>query len=220
MSATLDIRAPADQTEGTRSQILRWLKNVGEPVAEAEPLIEIETDKVTVEVPSPGAGVLREILKGEQDEIEPGEVLGRLEPADMQAAVESPGVVDATPAEAAAPQETPAPRARSASRLSPAVSRLIAERGLDPATLRGTGEGGRITVDDVLAHTPGTSSRFVPHSAIRKRIAEPAAHGSARHHGVPGRPVSGDGSQDGAPKRIRGGRRTADLHRVLPLRHR
>ena len=79
----LEVRAPAEQTEGTRSQILRWLKKVGETVAENEPLIEIETDKVTVEVASPGAGVLREILKEEQEEIAPGEVLGRIEVAEV-----------------------------------------------------------------------------------------------------------------------------------------
>src|ERR1700733_9876461 len=79
MTTAVEIRAPAEQTEGTRSQVLRWLKNVGETVAENEPLIEIETDKVTVEVASPGAGILREIIKGEQEEIEPGEVLGRIE---------------------------------------------------------------------------------------------------------------------------------------------
>ncbi len=56
MSSGVEIRAPAEQTEGTRSQILRWLKQVGESVAENEPLIEIETDKVTVEVASPGTG--------------------------------------------------------------------------------------------------------------------------------------------------------------------
>ena len=81
MTTAVEIRAPAEQTEGTRSQVLRWLKNVGETVAENEPLIEIETDKVTVEVASPGAGILREIIKGEQEEIEPGEVLGRIEAA-------------------------------------------------------------------------------------------------------------------------------------------
>ena len=70
------MRAPSEQTEGTRSQVLRWLKDVGETVAENEPLIEIETDKVTVEMPAPAGGVLREILKQEQDEIEPGELLG------------------------------------------------------------------------------------------------------------------------------------------------
>src|SRR5580698_6433133 len=81
MTTAVEIRAPAEQTEGTRSQVLRWLKNVGETVAADEPLIEIETDKVTVEVASPGAGILREIVKGEQEEIAPGEVLGRIETA-------------------------------------------------------------------------------------------------------------------------------------------
>src|SRR5262252_7769194 len=93
MSAAIEIRAPAEQTEGTRSQILRWLKQVGESVTENEPLIEIETDKVTVEVASPGAGVLREILRHEQEEIAPGELLGLLEPASGAAirAVAGPG---------------------------------------------------------------------------------------------------------------------------------
>ena len=77
MTTAVEVRAPAEQTEGTRSQVLRWLKNVGEAVTENEPLIEIETDKVTVEVASPGSGVLSEIVKGEQEEIAPGEVLGR-----------------------------------------------------------------------------------------------------------------------------------------------
>src|ERR1700761_4581719 len=79
MSSEVEIRAPAEQTEGTRSQILRWLKSVGESVTAKEPLIELETDKVTVEVPSPGSGTLREILKQEQDEIGPGNLLGFIE---------------------------------------------------------------------------------------------------------------------------------------------
>src|SRR5882724_2572757 len=79
MSSPVEIRAPAEQTEGTRSQILRWLKSVGDRVTENEPLIEIETDKVTVEVASPGSGTLREILKQEQDEIVPGDLLGRID---------------------------------------------------------------------------------------------------------------------------------------------
>src|ERR1700742_268503 len=85
MTTAVEVRAPAEQTEGTRSQVLRWLKNVGESVAENEPLIEIETDKVTVEVASPGTGILREIVKGEQEEIAPGEVLGRIEAAGVGA---------------------------------------------------------------------------------------------------------------------------------------
>src|ERR1700751_4971405 len=85
MSSAVEIRAPSEQTEGTRSQILRWLKRPGDSVSENEPLIEIETDKVTVEVPAPASGVLREILKHEQEEIEPGELLGRLEPGGVAA---------------------------------------------------------------------------------------------------------------------------------------
>src|SRR6266403_275933 len=81
MTSGVDVRAPADQTEGTRSQVLRWLKKIGESVAENEPLIEIETDKVTVEVAAPGSGILTQIVKHEQEEITPGELLGRIEPS-------------------------------------------------------------------------------------------------------------------------------------------
>ncbi|HEU4623344.1 MAG TPA: dihydrolipoamide acetyltransferase family protein [Steroidobacteraceae bacterium] len=215
MAATMDIRVPEEQIEGTRSQVLRWLKAVGETVVEHEPLIEIETDKVTVEVAAPASGVLREILKGEQEEVAPGEVLGRLETvgaveqrgaAEHGGAVEQSGAAKQVPAadRAASPAGAAGARGRDASaKLSPAVRRLLRERGLDATAIRGTGEGGRITVDDVLAHdasgaasaespraphsaqpqsrstqaassaseTP-LASHSVPHSAIRKRIAE------------------------------------------------
>src|SRR5882672_7108259 len=170
MSSEVEIRAPAEQTEGTRSQILRWLKSVGDTVAENEPLIEIETDKVTVEVASPGSGTLREIVKQEQDEIGPGDLLGRIEgngAAGMEAPLAKPTTAPAatSPAGAAisafgvtpAPGETAASAAvpvsgrtptsaddpGSAARgLSPAVRRLLAERGLDAPEVRGSGQGG------------------------------------------------------------------------------
>src|SRR5437016_1270437 len=149
--------APAEQTEGTRPQIRRWLKPVGERVAENGPLIEIETDKVTVEVASPGTGVLREIIKHEQEEITPGELLGRSEAVTAAAAL-APA---SRPAAAAAPSASPV-AVRSATRarapeggLTPAVRRLLGERGLDASAIRGTGPGGRITVEDVLRAAPG-----------------------------------------------------------------
>jgi 2-oxoglutarate dehydrogenase E2 component (dihydrolipoamide succinyltransferase) len=224
MDSTLDIRAPAEQTEGTRSQVLRWLKKIGESVSEHEPLIEIETDKVTVEVASPASGVLREIVKGEQEEIAPGEVLGRLEldadtnfggranPASGLALSDAADAGSAASNGAVAvPNHVVSERGSSeptavAARLSPAVRRLLAERGIDAASIRGSGEGGRITVDDVIAHASGAlatstaparvaasppsqapataaapspashdaglPSHSVPHTAIRKRIAE------------------------------------------------
>jgi 2-oxoglutarate dehydrogenase E2 component (dihydrolipoamide succinyltransferase) len=205
-----EIRAPAEQTEGTRSQVLRWLKTVGESVTENEPLIEIETDKVTVEVAAPGSGILREILKQEQDEIGPGELLGRIESSGDQVASASPvgaaghadssasvGVSTATfaaPGEPSGVQPEAAVRVDSsaATRLSPAVRRLLHESALEPAAIRGTGQGGRITVEDVMhaisargsgaptvaaalpvgAQEKSGKSRSVPHTAVRKRVAE------------------------------------------------
>jgi len=198
MSSTIEVRAPSEQSEGTRSQVQRWLKSVGDSVAENEPLIEVETDKVVVEIAAPAAGVLQEILKQEQEEIAPGELLARIEVgAAPQTELRSePEVVAVAPAESAPPSKAAAAlsahaAAMMARRLSPAVRRLLAERGLEASAVRGTGEGGRITVDDVLAHdsagspaskqaaaelvarpqpTPG--ARLLPHSSMRKRIAE------------------------------------------------
>jgi 2-oxoglutarate dehydrogenase E2 component (dihydrolipoamide succinyltransferase) len=165
---TVEVRVPAGQEEGTRSQVLRWLKAVGDPVAEHEPLLELETDKVTVEVAAPGAGVLTEILKQEQEEVAPGELLGRIGPAAVPgapaAAVVEPGrrqEAGAGPAagagesapESVAPGGTAggvAAHDAAARPLSPAVRRLLAEHALEPAAVRGTGESGRITVADVM----------------------------------------------------------------------
>jgi len=200
VSETIEVRAPAEQTEGTRSQILRWLKQVGDRVTENEPLIEIETDKVTVEVAAPGSGVLREILRHEQEEITPGELLARLDPEGQGAgaALAPPrsGIPQAhTAAQTAADAPLraavdPAGNVRAAGSLSPAVRRLLAEHGLEPTAVHGTGQGGRVTVEDVLraaaggaqsalgkpaAQAPAAAEagvRRVPHSAVRRRIAE------------------------------------------------
>lgn len=193
--ASVEIRVPAGQEEGTRSQVLRWLKSVGDAVAEHEPLIELETDKVTVEVASPGAGVLTEILKQEQEEVAPGELLGRIGPAVAAtapvAAAAHERLTSPVIPNPALPATAVQPRAPAAARqLSPAVKRLLAEHSLDAASVQGTGEGGRITVTDVMrtvgspqlraesaqappetGGTEGFASHRVPHSGVRKRIA-------------------------------------------------
>ena len=197
MSSGVEIRAPAEQTEGTRSQILRWLKQVGDSVAENEPLIEIETDKVTVEVASPGTGVLREIFKHEQEEIAPGELLGRIDAGTAAALAQAPTAAAAPPVASTSPiaVESETRGGAAAGGLSPAVRRLLSERGLEPSAVRGTGRAGRITVEDVLRTAPGSAperrrqapasaappaavaeavsrSHRVPHTAVRKRIAD------------------------------------------------
>ncbi|HEX7013133.1 MAG TPA: 2-oxo acid dehydrogenase subunit E2 [Steroidobacteraceae bacterium] len=201
MTQTVEVRAPSEQTEGTRSQVQRWLKAVGETVAENEPLIEVETDKVTIEIPSPASGVLSEIVKQEQEEIQPGELLGRISVgAGAAPSAEKSSSADSTERAARAEQgstdiTTAALAAHAAAlssgRQSPAVRRLLAEHRLHASEIRGTGAGGRITVDDVLNHIgkgrpaapsakleqkpagePQLAARRVPHSAMRKRIAE------------------------------------------------
>jgi 2-oxoglutarate dehydrogenase E2 component (dihydrolipoamide succinyltransferase) len=194
--STLDIRAPAEeQTEGTRSQLLRWLKQPGDRVVENEPLIELETDKVTVEVAAPGSGVLREIVKREQDEVTPGELLGRIELGASEATARAgtrptpAAAARRASAESAVGAAAPAGGAgRGGAQLSPAVRRLLAEHGLAAADVQGSGREGRLTVEDVLRaaaagptatgaeasgtpQMPAAVSRHVPHTAVRRRIA-------------------------------------------------
>jgi 2-oxoglutarate dehydrogenase E2 component (dihydrolipoamide succinyltransferase) len=201
MTATVDVRAPTEHEEGSRSQVLRWLKSLGEQVARDEPLMEIETDKVTVEIAAPASGVVAEILKAEREEIVPGEVLARIGTCDVAglAAAMPPPAPAAAPltpwrgeiatADGSLPDRAPAD---AHARLSPAVKRLIANLAVDPAAIRGSGAGGRLTVGDVLSyaserqrtigplpsasqaprHEAAIVSRSVPHSPTRRRIAE------------------------------------------------
>lgn len=202
MTTTIEVRAPSEQSEGTRSQVQRWLKNIGEAVAENEPLLEVETDKVTIEIPAPASGVLREILKHEQEEIEPGELLATIQSTAGDAAAASmpePAVAPVSKQiERGGEVTSAAPAAHAAAlatgRNSPAVRRLLAEHGLESAPIRGTGAGGRVTVDDVLSYIashgatkaaprarkeqaptaevePAIAGKKVPHSTMRKRIA-------------------------------------------------
>jgi 2-oxoglutarate dehydrogenase E2 component (dihydrolipoamide succinyltransferase) len=178
MTEPIDIVLPSDQSEGTTNTVGTWFKAVGESVALNDPLLEIVTDKVTVEIAAPASGVLVEILKPEGASVEPGDVVGRIGESAGQKAP-SPQVASA-PAAASVPSSGSGEVGATAE-LSPAVRRLIQERGLDPAMIQGTGRGGRITVQDVEAHRPQAessrppalpSSRRVPHTAMRKSIAE------------------------------------------------
>jgi 2-oxoglutarate dehydrogenase E2 component (dihydrolipoamide succinyltransferase) len=174
MAELIPIAAPAEQAEGTEMVVGTWLKNVGESVTQNEPLLEITTDKVTVEIAAPATGILREILKPADQPIQAGEVLGRIEVG---------GATAAAPTPAREPTSTGEPPS-TAAELTPAVRRLLAEHGLEASSLSGTGRGGRITVQDVEAHvasragTPTAAepgdypSRKVPHTGMRRSIAQ------------------------------------------------
>jgi 2-oxoglutarate dehydrogenase E2 component (dihydrolipoamide succinyltransferase) len=173
-----DILLPTGQSEGSTHEVGQWLKRVGDPVRKDEPLLEVITDKVTVEIAAPADGVLEEILKQTGEPVLPGEVVGRIGPArrpDRQAAAPS---LSAKEPEAAQPSGRPAAQPPE---LSPAVRKLIQQHGLDPAVIQGTGAGGRITAQDVERHLaeppsggagPAMASRRVPHSSMRRSIAE------------------------------------------------
>jgi 2-oxoglutarate dehydrogenase E2 component (dihydrolipoamide succinyltransferase) len=188
MTNLADVLVPPNG-EGTRATVLRWCKQVGDTVVKDEPLVELETDKVTVEIPAPASGTLIEVLKPENTEVNPDEVLARL----------SLGAESAPAREADAPaaaQASPSPPTTSDAReprrpLSPSVRRLLKEHSIAATDIAGSGRDGRITAQDVTRHAaaagaevpaftlpaarpqvlPAGSTR-VAHTAIRKRVAE------------------------------------------------
>jgi 2-oxoglutarate dehydrogenase E2 component (dihydrolipoamide succinyltransferase) len=179
MSSVADVLAPLN-ADGTRATILRWCKSVGDAVVKDEPLLELETDKVTVEIPAPADGTLIEILKQVNVEVSPDEVLARLSLLGESAS--SPRAT-ATATAAASPASTPRERQAPAdsggdahSLLSPVVRRLLREHSIDAAEVAGTGLDGRITAHDVeryaAAPKPIADGTLFPHSAIRRRVAE------------------------------------------------
>ncbi|MCH8685709.1 dihydrolipoamide acetyltransferase family protein [Pedomonas mirosovicensis] len=204
MSGTsIEILAPSDQPEGTRMALIRWLKSVGDPVAEDEPIAELETDKVTLEVNAPASGVLAEVSMHAGETVASGQRLGLIRIARVEAhSGEDSGATDLPTAAADDASRTGSAAAQPVQpnghehRLSPSVRRLLLQHELNPALISGTGRGGRITREDVLAYLdrqaepqpaptqarpqaapapapsqPGAST-LIPHDGMRRSIAE------------------------------------------------
>ena len=150
-----DILVPTLGESITEATVAQWLKQPGEAVAADEPLVELETDKVTLEVNASTAGVLSEVVVAAGENVEVGALLGRIAEgaAPSKAAPTKPAPAKAAPAPGPAAPAPTAPTAKSltAAALSPAVRKLIEDNKLDPAAIAGTGKGGRITKEDVLA---------------------------------------------------------------------
>jgi 2-oxoglutarate dehydrogenase E2 component (dihydrolipoamide succinyltransferase) len=178
----IDVVVPAEQ-EGTQAVVRAWLRQVGDRVEENDPLVELETDKVAMEVPAPAAGVLREILLESGADAVPGAVLGRIAAAAGVSGHE-PGT-SAMPAKAGVHAD-PTPRAASGEhRLSPAVRRALLQHDIDPAKIEGTGRDGRITRADVdRAVEAATRVRSEgPRTTAQPRVSGP--HGSTTSTGTP-----------------------------------
>ncbi len=139
---TTEIRVPTLGESVTEATVGQWFKKAGDAVNADEPLVELETDKVTVEVPAPAAGVLEDISVKEGETVEVGALLGAI--AEGAAAVAKPAE-----APAAAPAAAPAEEEGDAGTLSPAVRKMVDENSLDPSQIPATGKGGRLLKEDV-----------------------------------------------------------------------
>ncbi|MFN4326914.1 MAG: 2-oxoglutarate dehydrogenase complex dihydrolipoyllysine-residue succinyltransferase [Azonexus sp.] len=158
----IEVQVPQLSESVAEGTLASWKKKVGEAVARDEILIDIETDKVVLEVPSPGAGVLVEIIKGDGETVVSGELIARIDTAATAgAAAPAAEAPKAAPAAAA-----PAP-AVAAGTASPAARKILDEKGISAADVAGSGRGGRVTKEDAVAAAP----KAIPASPA----AQPAA---------------------------------------------
>jgi pyruvate/2-oxoglutarate dehydrogenase complex dihydrolipoamide acyltransferase (E2) component len=199
-------------SEGT---VTKWLRQVGDPIQRDEPLLEISTDKVDTEVPSPAEGVVTQILVQEGETVEVGTVLATIAPAGaevvlppaepaapppapapepMPVAVAPPPAPEPTPV-ATAP--APAPAAPSAATgngrtfVSPVVARIAAEHGIDPSTVPGTGTGGRVTKKDILTFIEsGAAAPPAPAPAPAEAAPQPTPEPATAHEPALAPPVA------------------------------
>src|SRR5437588_2109917 len=183
-----EIRVPTLGESVTEATIGKWFKQVGEAVAVDEPLVELETDKVTIEVPAPAAGVLADVAAKDGDTVAVGALLGRIKEREVATgkaapvALGRPDQQTATTAPINAAEEEPRPKPEpsplpspppqagkeAVAPLAPSVRKLAAESGLDVSTIAGTGKEGRVSKGDMLAAIERAAATPTP-------VAQPAA---------------------------------------------
>ena len=163
-----EIRVPTLGESVTEATIGRWFKKAGDEVKVDEPLVELETDKVTIEVPAPTAGVLSDIAAKDGETVAVGALLGEIKPG----AGASPAPAKAAPSPAPKPPPAPAapaPQASAPAKLAPAeaplapsVRKIATETGIDPAAVPGSGKDGRVTKGDMLAEIERAAAQPTP----------------------------------------------------------
>ncbi|WP_308517728.1 2-oxoglutarate dehydrogenase complex dihydrolipoyllysine-residue succinyltransferase [Sphingomonas flavescens] len=183
-----EVQVPALGESITEGTLAQWLKQPGETVAADEPIASLETDKVSVEVPSPIAGVLTEQLAKEGDTVAVGAAIARIDQSGRASAAAPAQAAAATSTNPTGPAETPAlredaqptppaspdaaPQDAGITSLSPAVRRAVLEHHVDPTRIRGTGKDGRLTKDDVIAAAEAQKAAPAPEA---KAPSAPAA---------------------------------------------
>jgi 2-oxoglutarate dehydrogenase E2 component (dihydrolipoamide succinyltransferase) len=160
----IEVKVPQLSESVAEATLVSWHKNVGDAVARDENLIDIETDKVVLELPATDAGVLVEVLKGNGDSVVSGELIARI---DTEAKASATAAAPAAKAEA---KDAPVKAAAAPVGTGPAARKALAEKGIDAAAVQGTGPGGRVTKADVL----GTATAPVAPAATPARAVSPA----------------------------------------------
>jgi 2-oxoglutarate dehydrogenase E2 component (dihydrolipoamide succinyltransferase) len=194
----IDVVVPEEQ-EGTQAVVRAWLRQVGDRVEENDPLVELETDKVAMEVPAPAAGVLREILLESGADAVPGAVLGRIAAVaevvghEQGDGPETPfGLSPSKPSSSDGSRDKEGPSTSSGrtggeeSRLSPSVRRALLQHDIDPSKIEGTGRDGRITRADVDRAVEAATRVQTdgPRTTAQPRVSQPS-DASIRSHSVP-----------------------------------
>jgi len=177
----VEVKVPQLSESVSEATLLAWHKKQGEAVKRDENLIDIETDKVVLELPAPADGVLVSILKGDKGTVVAGEVIARIDTEGKASAVASAPVQEKPPAE----------KAKPVSAVMPSAQKIAAEKGIDTAQIQGTGRDGRVTKGDVVQQSvpkaalqqpaapvnagkllAGRAEQRVPMSRLRQRVAE------------------------------------------------
>lgn len=174
---SIEVKVPMLPESVADATIATWHKKAGDTVTRDENIVDLETDKVMLEVPAPASGVIKEIRKNTGDVVNANEVVAIIEEGAAAQPTASAPAAEKTPAAPAVKSaDAPASAAASATGLSPSARRAVAEHGVDVSQVQGTGKGGRITKENVLSiATTGTAARQekrVPMTRIRARIAE------------------------------------------------
>jgi len=173
---TVEIKAPQLPESVPDGTIATWYKNVGDSVSRDEPLVDIETDKVVIEVVAPADGVLTEILKDSGETIVSNEAIANIEAGAAAAAAPA---VEAPVAEASAAATAPA-GSKADSLLSPAARKMAEENNLDVTTIKGTGKDGRVTKEDVVHHLSGQSAAAVTTAPPAAATSDLSANNAGR----------------------------------------
>lgn len=167
----VEVKVPVLSESISEATLLSWHKKVGDAVVRDENLIDVETDKVVLELPAPQSGVLTKIIKGDGLSVASDEVI---------AVIDTEGKISPELTAVPSPEKTASAALRTQHLLSPAVRKLVAEHHLNPAEISGSGQGGRITKEDVLTHLEKPAGPAAVTAPLAPSLAAPAIPAGTR----------------------------------------